>query len=248
MALGRGVSGTGDIADELAKAVFEEINKVRQDPPGYVALLAPLVALFDGNVLKRPGMVPLTTHEGAQAVHECIDYLQDQAPVPALTDCPDGLCKAAADHVADLGASGDIAHDGSDGSTPGSRMNKHGEWKQTCGENISFGCADATAIVCQLLVDDGVAGRGHRLNIMKSEFRVVGIAAGKHAKWDTCCVMDFAGGYGPKMEKLTEPTKVEAKGALTAEVQAVLNSIPWDNMKVGARTNIFCPSIRGVPF
>jgi hypothetical protein len=215
----------------MAKAIFDEINKVRTDPPAYVALLAPMIGFFKDKVLERPGRVPMTTHEGVAAVHECIDFLQDQPPVAALTGMFEGLNKAAAEHAADLGETGNVSHDGTDGSTPGQRMKRYGEWKETCGENISFGCPEATAIVCQLLVDDGVANRGHRVNLFKPEFRVAGIGCSKHKTWDFCCVMDLAGGFGPKLEKLTEATKVEAKGEVTAEVQAVLNSIPWDNMK-----------------
>jgi hypothetical protein len=229
VAQGRG--DTGESADSMAQSVFDEINKVRSDPAAYVAVLAPLIALFKDKVFERPGRVPMTTHEGAAAVHECIDFLQDQPAVPALTGLFEGLSKSAADHAADLGASGEVAHNGSDGSTPGLRMNRYGEWKETCGENISFGCPDATAIVCQLLVDDGVEGRGHRLNLFKAEFRAAGIAVAKHKTWDVCCVMELAGGFGPKLEKLAVATKVEATGEVTPEVQAVLNSIPWDNMK-----------------
>ena len=69
------------------------------------------------------------------------------------------------------------------------------------GENISYGCGTAFAVVAQLLVDDGVEGRGHRMNIMKAEFGVVGIATGAHASEGSMCVMNFAGGFGQKLSQ-----------------------------------------------
>ncbi len=50
-------------------------------------------------------------------------------------------------------------------------------------------------IVLQLLTDDGVPSRGHRTNIMKSDFHVVGCATGPHKGYGMMCVMDFAGGF-----------------------------------------------------
>lgn len=81
------------------------------------------------------------------------------------------------------------------------------------------------------MIDDGVASRGHRLNIMNDQFHVVGLALGPHAALRHVCVMDFAGGYGPKAIRLEGPEQVTAQGASTAKVQAILNSIPFDHMK-----------------
>jgi uncharacterized protein YkwD len=46
-----------------------------------------------------------------------------------------------------------------------------------------------------LLIDDGVADRGHRRNIYDASARVVGIACGPHPRYGTMCVIVQAGGF-----------------------------------------------------
>jgi uncharacterized protein YkwD len=105
----------------------------------------------------------------------------------------EGLSAAAADHVRDQGPRGAIGHDGSDGSDPGARIRRHETARASAwGENIGYGYADARRIVVALLVDDGVAGRGHRENIMNGRFDSIGVAVGPHKGYRSMCVMDFA--------------------------------------------------------
>jgi uncharacterized protein YkwD len=47
----------------------------------------------------------------------------------------------------------------------------------------------------QLIIDDGVLDRGHRANIFKPEFEVLGVSCGNHERYGTVCVMTFAAGY-----------------------------------------------------
>jgi uncharacterized protein YkwD len=88
-----------------------------------------------------------------------------------------------------------VGHDGSDGSTPAQRTERYGKWEKTTGENIAFGGDKARDIVVQLIVDDGVAGRGHRANIFNADYRTVGVAIGSHKTYQHMCVIDFAGGF-----------------------------------------------------
>jgi len=50
-------------------------------------------------------------------------------------------------------------------------------------------------MVMQLFVDDGVAGRGHRTNIMKGAFKTCGAAVGPHENYKQMSVQDFAGTF-----------------------------------------------------
>jgi uncharacterized protein YkwD len=70
------------------------------------------------------------------------------------------------------------------------------------GENISYGSTSALDVMIALMVDDGVEGRGHRKNIMKDAFGVVGIFTGPHGTeeanftdgYRTMTTLDYAGG------------------------------------------------------
>ena len=50
------------------------------------------------------------------------------------------------------------------------RLEKYGDWSGKIGENIEFGSKSAIEIVSSLLIDDGVANRGHRKNITSDSF------------------------------------------------------------------------------
>jgi uncharacterized protein YkwD len=74
-------------------------------------------------------------------------------------------------------------------------MGRYGQWIGFAGENIYYGARDARGIVCGLIVDSGVSGRGHRKNLFNPAFAVAGVACGPHASYGAMCVMDFAAGY-----------------------------------------------------
>ena len=172
---------------------------------------------------------PLATHEGAAAVAECAAALRAAAPTPALASLDAALAAAAAEHATDLGASGSTDHTGADGSGPRERIERHGAWEKTLGENLSFGCRAPRAVVCQLLIDDGVPTRGHRANILNPDFTTAGVARSDHAAFRTCCVMDFTGGFGPKRQALEGEVTVVAErgdGREMAALLPVLGSVP----------------------
>lgn len=107
----------------------------------------------------------------------------------------DGLGSSCRDHVLDQGPKGATGHDGSDGSSPADRMSRYGKWQSTWGENLSYGMATAKDVLIQLIVDDGVANRGHRTNIFKPGFKVMGASHGPHSYYRTMTCMDYAGGF-----------------------------------------------------
>ena len=77
-------------------------------------------------------------------------------------------------------------------------MNRYGRWQRTIGENMAFGDfrpEDARMGVMQLLIDDGVPGRGHRANVINPAFRSIGVSCGPHPAHDLSCVIVYAGGY-----------------------------------------------------
>ena len=233
------------LSDEaLCRAVFDELNAARTDPAAYASKVEGYLELLGagGDPLcmhdpERAGEKDaplLKTKEGAAAVRECAEALRKlgsgasggMPAVAAFTNLSAPLSLAAAEHAADIGASGATSHDGADGSAPQDRIERHGEWAVTLGENLSFGCRDASRIVCQLLIDDGVPSRGHRENTLNPRFTVVGIAVAPHAVYGTCCVVDFVGGYGPKRQVSDQAASVESAGSLSAAFLAVMESVP----------------------
>ena len=171
-------------ADDLAAQVQAELNLARTAPRQYAQIVA--------------------SHRraaGESAVAEAVHFLEKARPLPPLTRS-EGLSASALSHVLDLGPAGTRGHTGRDGSTPWDRMARFGRWSGYVAENISYGESDARGIVVSLIVDDGVRGRGHRLNIFGRNLFRVGIACGPHAGYRTMCVMDFAGAFAEAEAKV----------------------------------------------
>ena len=61
------------------------------------------------------------------------------------------------------------------------------------GENCDYGNDDALDIVMSLLIDQDVAGVGHRENILDPQYKFVGTSIQPHKKYEWNCVMDFGG-------------------------------------------------------
>jgi len=168
-------------------SVLDEINLARTCPRQYAAIVHERMSALPG------------------ADQRCIDetaaFLLRQPPLEPLQSVP-GLIASARLHVADQSLTGAIGHRGADGGSPWSRMAQTGQRIGRAGENISYGYSDPRTIVVTLIVDQGVPDHGHRRNIFSRDFKVAGSASGSHARYGAMCVIDFAGGFLPKGEKL----------------------------------------------
>ena len=182
----------------MEREVVDELNLARTDPKRYAGFLAEMRPHFNGNQLERPGEVILVTREGVAAVNEAIEYLRAMQPLPALR-LSRGLSLAAQAHVDDQ-ESGAMGHTGSDGSQPWDRMSRYGAWQDKVAENIAYGGYSTRGVVIQLIVDDGLPDRQHRVNMFSPEYRFVGVACGTHARLHDMCVMDFAARYSERGE------------------------------------------------
>jgi uncharacterized protein YkwD len=175
-------------------SVLAEINLARTQPARFAEFLAARRPYFSGRMLRLPGRIDLRTQEGLPALDEAIAFLRSARPLPPLTHSP-RLARAAADHVRDQGPDGLISHAGSDGSSPFQRMDRYVKWTGHAGENISFGPQSGREIVLQLIVDDGVFDRGHRISLFTPTFRKAGVAFGPHRGYRWMCVIDLVDGF-----------------------------------------------------
>ena len=177
-------------------AVVREMNLARQNPAQYAAYVEELRSGFNGSCYILPGGTRVHTKEGTRALDETVRFLRHVQPLPALT-FSSGISRAAADHCADQ-SSGRMGHDGSDRSTPGSRISRYGEWGGGWAENIAYAKTNARDIVLALIIDDGQPARKHRKNIFNPKFNVAGAAIGPHARLRAVCSIDFAGSYAER--------------------------------------------------
>jgi uncharacterized protein YkwD len=181
----------------IEKDVVLEMNKARTNPKKYAELyIQPRLRYFNGRNYSVPGQITIVTQEGGAAVHACITALS-RADSAGVLRPERGLSRAAKDHVTDQSRTGQIGHDGSDRSTPETRMKRYGAFSGswTWGENISYGDATGREVVCSLLIDDGVPSRGHRTNIMNRAFTQTGVGYETHTQYRTSCTIDYANGY-----------------------------------------------------
>jgi uncharacterized protein YkwD len=178
---------------EIDREIVSELNELRTDPQKWARHLEARRKWYQGKVIREPGTTPIRTHEGLQAVDEAIDALRGLRPRAALRRS-DGLAKSARDHARDIGPLGSVTHVGSDGSSTRTRVQRYLPNARTLGEAISFGPSEARAVLAELIVDDGVKGRGHRKILLDPAFRLVGAACAPHKLYGTVCVIDLATG------------------------------------------------------
>jgi uncharacterized protein YkwD len=196
-------STKGAAAAALEQEVLKEINLARTRPAEYAAYLEQLRPHFNGREYRRPGMPGLLTQEGTRALDEAISFLRAARPAPALT-LSQGMYSGARELVKDQTGTDSTGHKGRDGSFCEQRTLRFGKWQEPIGENLSYGNDTARERVLTLLIDDGVANRGHRQRLLDASFRVAGVACGDH-KLGAMCVITLAGGFTDSAPKATLP-------------------------------------------
>jgi uncharacterized protein YkwD len=180
---------------ELESQIIIATNRLRENPRAFAAELERYRGFIDGNLVRFPDRErPVIAHEGVAAVDEAIAAIRRVEPLPRLA-VSGGLTHAAREHAVDVGRHGHIDHVGSDGSQPHERMARHGRLVGYSAENINTRHRRGLWAVIDLFVDDGVASRGHRLALIGSDYRYIGVGCAPHVKWEVVCVMDLAEGY-----------------------------------------------------
>lgn len=193
---GLGAQALPEKATTFERAVVQEMSDARVRPRAYAKHLRELRDAFEGTLWQRPGRVALRTEEGVAALDEAIAFLESTRPVGPLR-FNEGLALAARRHAQDLGPRGALDHAGSDGSRLSDRLNRLGTWHGLVAENISTGETEARQVVIQLLIDDGVPGRGHRRNLFNPDLHQAGAGSAPHRDYRMVVVIDYADGFVP---------------------------------------------------
>jgi len=168
--------------------VLAELNRFRDDPDAYRDILRSYRPRFEGKLLiaEEGSEIDIMTNEGVAAVDEAIRDLRGQKPLPRLA-WSEILARAAADHVAVQSRSGAVGHY-TNGRGPGERMLARGGGRYV-SEVITYGHHSPDGVIHQLLIDDGVPGRGHRIGLLDADRRYAGVACGSHPVHRTMCVI-----------------------------------------------------------
>jgi len=189
--LGAAMPGVAQAETPFERQVLAELNFARANPFAYSLSLRTFRGWFHAANYMLPGSNQyVATREGTRVVDEAILFLSRQRPVPPV-DLTPVLAHSAAILAVDQARSGAIGHAGSDGSSPADRSERSGGGRYVA-EVIAYGPPDAANVVRQLIVDDGVADRGHRSIVYSSELRFAGVSCGPHRGYSTMCVIDFS--------------------------------------------------------
>ena len=176
--------------------VLAELNLARASPAAYAAILADyrlLVPSARPGVIRIPGF-PTTYSEGRPAIDEAIAFLLAQKPLPPLSFSP-SLTRASTFLLVSQQRTNTRGHNSPDGTPFRKRLESFGSWSGYLGECLHYGASTPREAVIDLIVEDGIPDRYHRLTIFTPELRIVGISFGPHPSYGSALVMDFAGTF-----------------------------------------------------
>lgn len=184
----------------LEQATIDEINLARANPSAYIKYLEEFKRYYRGREIHFPDGLVLVSNEGVAPLDEAIAFMRSLKPLPPLRLSP-GMVLGAKDHMNDLVKTKRSGHRGSDGSSAEDRLSRYGDWADSLGEDIVYHSRSAREDVISLIIDDGTSNRGHRKNLFKPDFHVIGIALSPLRSTPNpapICVITFAGGYQEK--------------------------------------------------
>ena len=174
--------------DSINIAIVEQefvtlLNTTRTNPKSFLPILDKYKTFAAKRTNDKKGL--------EKALKEIRDLLLKQQPLSKL-DSSVALYKAAKDHANDISKNTIMGHIGSDKSNPKTRIEKYGTFMQL-GEIITYGQPDAEMMLAAFLVDEGTPDRGHRLNVLNSNFRFMGLAIATHKTYGNVCVVTLGG-------------------------------------------------------
>lgn len=153
---------------EREKEMIKEINLVRSNPTAYVEYVEKYIYELKTDRWSDASMIG----EEIKTAKELIRELKSTKPMSTLQPHK-GLYKASKKHGEEGKKKGELDHQGSDGSWPWDRGEKYASDLTDANENLVGGPEKVRRSVMILLVDSGIEGRGHRKNILNTEWKYV---------------------------------------------------------------------------
>jgi Cysteine-rich secretory protein family len=168
---------------------FKTLSQAEQKMFYWVNVFRKNPKRFYTNVIKEfLRQFPEANKPEANSLQRDIDKLK--TPLPLFV--PDaGLSKMSSTHSLDLSKRGGvISHKSASGKDFVQRIKEAGGYK--CGaENIFVGNDNPLEALIMLLIDYGVADKGHRVNLMDPAFKLMGASFSKTSKGKTVIVQVF---------------------------------------------------------
>jgi len=221
--------------ESLAAGILSAITAARADPAAVAYRLTQRLGHFEGREYYNPRRtgIATATKEGAAAVKDAINYLNGIEPIGELKSVMvEGLALSAEDHVADIGAIGTTSHRSSDGTGIDDQCGRYGAWERSIGQIIWYGrMIHPTDVVDDLIVDDGVQNRGHRLAIYNDAFELAGVAIGPHKVFGQMLVVNFSVGFAPDADKI-EARKLAGPPVVQANAAGSKITTQWKDLGV----------------
>ncbi len=179
------------------KEILLAINSLRTSPNGYAESLLNLKTSMEGKIVVLPDGSRWSMKEGATAIDEAIDALKRTSKLNTL-DYSVGLSKAARLQLENLQKDITLGHLGADGSDVDGRIYRFGSPGKHTAENISLYAKSGEAAIRQMVIDDGLKSRIHRVNLLSNKAGLVGIASGVGKNGIAICVLVFADKFSEK--------------------------------------------------
>ena len=165
--------------DDEEKNLVLAHNLVRYDPGKFARqYVTEYITYFEGKEFHYPGRdLIMLTEEGVEPAEELYWELLNTEPVGILFPSQ-GLHEAAVSHADYLVRNKTRGHGGQGGLV--ARIEREGDWDRQIGENIAYGSFSPHDALMYMLINDNVADRTHRQNILNPGFRFIGVAMDYH--------------------------------------------------------------------
>lgn len=184
----------GFTSEEIKKCKTAEqvnyLNQTEKDVIYYTNLIRLSPKKFERTILSK--YLKENPEYSRSYSKSLIKELKNTSPKPLLSPTKT-LYKFAKHHAQTTGKRGKVGHRSIRGKGFSKRSKPLLKTYEIVGENIHYGANDALEIVIDLLVDDGIKDKGHRENILFSEFIYCSVSLQPHKKYTYNCVIDFAG-------------------------------------------------------